>query len=54
MEAVSICAEKNETLAYYLPMSKKYERQPDGVNYWIGIKQYYQTKPVNGKINITY
>lgn len=54
MEAVSKCAEKNETLAYYLPMSKEFDRYTGYKNYWIGIKQYYQTKPVNGKFNIKY
>lgn len=52
MEAVSKCAEQNETLAYYLPMSEKYDSYRG--NYWIGIKQYYQTKPVNGKFNLTF
>lgn len=47
MEAVSKCAKQNQTLAYYLPFSDKYNSFNQRSSYfWIGIRQFYQIETV--------
>ncbi|XP_065942144.1 uncharacterized protein [Magallana gigas] len=47
MEAVSNCAKRNETLAYYLPFHENYKRLfYPSYRYWIGIRQFYQIETV--------
>lgn len=46
MEAVSKCAEKNQTLAYHPDSYNRFLRSRD--DHWIGIRQYYQTASEKG------
>lgn len=45
MEALSKCAEQNQTLASFPPKSDKYINFHDN-RYWVGTRKYFHTKPV--------
>lgn len=55
MEALSKCAEQNQTLAYYQPSSYKFNIiRRRAYHNWIGIRQFYQTEPVKRKFNFIF